>query len=535
MKSVLIVGSGPAAAGAALAATAFPDVKVTVIDVGGTLERENDEARARLAEEPSELWAPEDLTMITKQPVTSDAKGLPEKRAFGSDFPFRDFGQRAGIVAEAANAAVVSGAFGGFSNSWGAQFMPFTAGTFDHWPVSATEMQPHYERVLRRIPFAAEADDLEDLFPILKAGSHPLPELSDRSLAVLDRYAPNRNRLNRAGVILGRARLAFDGTRCVCCGLCMTGCPYGLIYSAAQTFAELRRESAIDYHDGLLALSVEESGESATVLAKELDTGRVQRFTADRVMLACGAIGTARIVMRSLNLFGVTAPVHESRQFRLPFLSVRPVGDPRKANDFTLNQFNMVVTHDDAKRDISQLHFYTYNPAFVDALPAALRDHRAWRARRFLLRRLSVALGYLPSWASPSFSMSVRPPATEAEAAEVVLKSSAGELPSARNPMVRDLLRRVTASAPFLDLWPVLPAMRMSAGGKSYHWGGIFPHESQPDSRLSSDTLGRVQPWHRIHLVDSSVFPDVPATTFALTVMANAHRIAEGALGAGDA
>lgn len=531
MKSVLIVGSGPAAAGAALAATAFPDVKVTVIDVGGTLERENDEARARLAGEPSERWSAEDLATITKQPVASDAKGLPEKRAFGSDFSFRDFGQRRGVLAEAANAAVISGAFGGFSNSWGAQFMPFTVGTFGHWPVSATEMRPHYEQVLRRIPFAAESDDLEGLFPILKAGPHPLPRLSDRSLAVLARYEPHSKRLNRAGVMLGRARLAFNGTHCVRCGLCMTGCPYGLIYSAAQTFAELRRESAIDYHDGLLALSVEENGESATVLAKELDTGRVQRFTADRVLLACGAIGTARIVMRSLNLFGVTAPVLESRQFRLPFLSVRPVSDPRQASDFTLNQFNMVVTHDEAKRDVSQLHFYTYNQAFVDALPSAVRDRRA---RRFLLRRLSIALGYLPSWASPSFSISVRPPAAEAESPEVVLKSSAGELPSPRNPMVRDMVRRVTASAPALDLWPILPAMRMSAGGKSYHWGGIFPHESWPGSRFSSDTLGRVQPWRRIHLVDSSVFPDVPATTFALTVMANAHRIAEGALGAGE-
>ena len=29
-----------------------------------------------------------------------------------------------------------------------------------------------------------------------------------------------------------------------------------------------------------------------------------------------------------------------------------------------------------------------------------------------------------------------------------------------------------------------------------------------------------------IHLIDASVFPTVAATTFTLTVMANAHRIA---------
>ena len=36
--------------------------------------------------------------------------------------------------------------------------------------------------------------------------------------------------------------------------------------------------------------------------------------------------------------------------------------------------------------------------------------------------------------------------------------------------------------------------------------------------------------WNRIHLVDGAVFPSVPATTFTLTVMANAHRIASESL-----
>jgi choline dehydrogenase-like flavoprotein len=39
--------------------------------------------------------------------------------------------------------------------------------------------------------------------------------------------------------------------------------------------------------------------------------------------------------------------------------------------------------------------------------------------------------------------------------------------------------------------------------------------------------VGRLKQWQRIHLVDGSVFPSIPASTFTLTVMANAHRIAE--------
>jgi len=48
----------------------------------------------------------------------------------------------------------------------------------------------------------------------------------------------------------------------------------------------------------------------------------------------------------------------------------------------------------------------------------------------------------------------------------------------------------------------------------------------EPVPGHQSDTLGRVHPWRNVHLVDASVFPTVSATTFTLTIMANAHRIA---------
>jgi choline dehydrogenase-like flavoprotein len=43
---------------------------------------------------------------------------------------------------------------------------------------------------------------------------------------------------------------------------------------------------------------------------------------------------------------------------------------------------------------------------------------------------------------------------------------------------------------------------------------------------LDTDTLGRLPSTDRVHLVDASVLPSVPATSITFTVMANAHRIA---------
>jgi choline dehydrogenase-like flavoprotein len=71
----------------------------------------------------------------------------------------------------------------------------------------------------------------------------------------------------------------------------------------------------------------------------------------------------------------------------------------------------------------------------------------------------------------------------------------------------------------------------LSAAAKSYHVGSSFPHGG-PRTMTRTDRTGRLAAWDNIHLVDASVFPVVPATTFTLTIMANAHRIASETLGA---
>ena len=186
-QRVLIVGSGPAAVAAALAAPSTNAPAVTVLDIGQRLEPAHDEARVRMAAAPPQSWTSHDLTMVSTLPAAAE-RGLPEKRTYGSDYPFRDVGQRSGVDAPAdINRAVVTGAYGGFSNVWGAQVMPFSDATFETWPVSAQEMRPHYARILREIPFAAEYDDLASLFPLL-APSHDLPPLAARSSHTLDRY-----------------------------------------------------------------------------------------------------------------------------------------------------------------------------------------------------------------------------------------------------------------------------------------------------------------------------------------------------------
>ncbi len=527
MPTALIIGSGPGAAGAALALTADPAHHVTVIDLGETLETDRSATRADLASTQEEAWPPSDIRRIGEQPAAAGRGRIPQKRAFGSDFPFRDGGQLEGIEPIGpANPSVVSGAYGGFSNVWGAQIMPFSRATFDRWPVPLTEMESHYKVALAEMSLAAEEDDLSELFPLMVTAEH-LPPLAERTEQVLRRYQARRAFIRSHGITIGRARLAFRSDRCTCCGLCMTGCPYQLIYSSSQTFDRLRSEGRISYRPNLLAIRLEESNGSPSVMARNTATGELERFAADRVFVACGGIGTTRLVLGSLGLFDRTSTMLESVQFVMPTVSRRPAPDPRGERNFTLNQFNLLYDHTGEAFDLCQIHFYDYNPAFLGSVPAFLQGRSVDPVLAALLRRTSVGLGYVPSWGSPRVRLTARRPS---ESDQLPLLEIDRDPIEGWPPMLKGLVRSMMNVAPALDLWPVLPLLSLSAAAKSYHFGGTFPH-SRIRSAETTDPLGRLAPWDNIHLVDGSVFPNVPATTFTLTIMANAHRIASGTLG----
>jgi hypothetical protein len=264
------------------------------------------------------------------------------------------------------------------------------------------------------------------------------------------------------------------------------------------------------------------------VIAKEIATSRIRRFEADRVFVACGAMGTTRLVANSLGLFDVDLRMLESRQFVLPLLSLHATEDPRNKRDFTLNQFNMIVAPGGSSVDLSTLHFYTFNSAFINGLPSVLRARSVEWLQVQLLRRLIVAFGYLPSWNSPRLRIHIGSRRDPLDLPEFHIFGEAA--PPGQGQMLRAVMLRLIKSSRILDLYPLIPLLRLSEAGKSYHWGGSFPHTTNGLTKFSSDVLGRVGSWERTHLVDASVFPTVPAMTYGLTVMANAHRIASESL-----
>jgi choline dehydrogenase-like flavoprotein len=129
-----------------------------------------------------------------------------------------------------------------------------------------------------------------------------------------------------------------------------------------------------------------------------------------------------------------------------------------------------------------------------------------------------VVQGFLHSDESPAMTMTLK-----RSGEKDFLQLDAQPNPESRRT-VKKVLRELLSQTRRLGGVVVPPMLQLAKPGRSFHSGGSLPMRAQP-GKFESDTLGRPHGWSRVHAVDASVLPSIPATTITFSVMANAHRI----------
>jgi choline dehydrogenase-like flavoprotein len=523
--TVVVIGSGPGGAAAAHA-LCEAGLRVTVLDAGDRIETGRMELFDTLARSAPDRWPPQ-LARRARATFPADVGHVPLKPAYGSLFPYALDDPDLSITGEGAD-AVASLAYGGLSNAWGASLLPARRRDIQDWPISLDQLVPHYEAVQRFVPVAAERDELREILPLYtdSPGALRRSQQADMLLGHLRRHA---GALSAAGFAFGASRLAVTasaeerGGDCRHCGLCLYGCPYGSIYNAAHTFDALSRRGRIDYRGGVYVERLTEQDDSVVVEFHQRRRPTITgRLAASRVFIACGAISSTRLMLASMGHPRRVQRMQDSQYFVVPVLTPRaaPVSVATQGN--TLAQVFVELDGGRISRHTVHLQVYGYNDIMLAALARrlALPAGALERVARPALGRLLVIQGFLHSADSPGLAIQY-----SADRVRVV-----GDDATPGRMRVSGLVRRLASHARALGMAPLPGLVHVGRPGKSNHLGGSLPMRRRPRA-LETDVLGRVPGWKRVHVVDASVFPSVPATTVTLSVMANAHRIA--AIGAG--
>lgn len=480
-----------------------------MLDAGLDLESDRKERVAHLRSTSPRDWSEESLDFL-RDGVSVGAGGIPLKMAYGSSFPYRE-PVHLPVVPDGAEGKP-SFARGGLSNVWGASMMPFRTADMTEWPITAEDLAPHYRAVLELMPYSARYDGLADSFPLYSESARPLKSNSQAEALLHDLASATTT------MRFGASRLAVDAS-CVYCALCIYGCPYGYIYNSSDTVEKLRSHRGFAYRPGIVVEQVHESSSHVEVRGRAIAGGLPFSMAVDRVFLACGVFSTARIVLASMEAFDETVQAADNCYFLLPLLRYRKQKGVTREPLHTLAQA-FVELHDPAIGPYTvHLQVYAYNELFRQQIRNMLGP-LAIAVEPSLLSRLLLIQGYLHSDLSPTIGLTL--------ARDGTLSLAVGPNTKTR-PALAALRRRLWRERRAMRAFPMSPAMRVGKPGRGFHTGGTFPMRSHP-RRLETDTAGRPHGFSRLHLVDASVFPTLPATTITLSVMANAHRIGSAAV-----
>lgn len=482
---------------------------VTLLDGGKTLPAALRQRLDRFANKPANTWTPDDIETWQAPQLEQSSRLTMRMGSTHAQNPLADL-----FAPETQFAGRSSHACGGLSNVWGAAVLPYRQQDIEAWPVRTSDLAPHYQAVSDFMPISgAPGGALQAVFPDFDA-SGLTPLLSGpQANQLLERLSRQQASLNASGVAFGPARQAVRG-ECHLCGQCLHGCPWSMIYSAEQTLNDLTKSERFTYQPGALV----------TGLAQDRDACRVEladgaQITAKKVFVAAGVYETARLVLASLPDHDHALTLQDSRQFFLPMLhrwGVRQ--DPTHRPLHTLAKAFIEIDQAAVSPYLTHSQIYSWNEFYAREM---IENYGRWlpgsrAVFEALSKRLLVAQTFVHS--------------EHCDQVELRLDAKTNRLvptivPNAEmKPTIKRAAAALARAMSKAGLQPLGFAKRIEGPGASFHSGGTLPMSDAP-GHLQTDPLGRLSGFERVHIVDASILPSIPASTITFTVMANAHRI----------
>lgn len=421
-------------------------------------------------------------------------------------------------------------AYGGLGNGWGAGCAAYPDIELEAMGLDVRAVRGGYAEIARRIGVAARRDDASRLCAEGIADPQEPLRLDASIRGLHDAYARHRETLRARGLVMGkdpmavltRPELGRDATAYR--DMEFWNDQGRAVYRPWMTLDALRAGPRFRYEGGLHVLRIEERGDQVSVTARPVAGGADVTFAARRVVLAAGALGTARIVLRS-GLATGPLPLLSNAYAVAACLHLRMVGRVLERERTSLGQLEMF--HDPRGDGLGarMVSLYTYRSLLLFKLvkeaPFAMSD--ALPILRALSPALILATHNHPDRPGPGKRCLLLPDAASAtgDALHVEWSPAPGEAEenAASERAIAWGLGRLGA--------PVVRTQHLPPGS-TVHYAGTLPFAEPGDDdrpgRLAPD--GRLGGTARVFVADGSGFRYLPANGHTFTLMANAHRVA---------
>lgn len=532
-RPIIIVGSGPAGTAAALQLSRM-GIRSLMLDAGLTPTPDGRGRGPRVegnlydwrkTHDSFDLHIGADFSGVND--LLTGETGIAKLNAPNIAYVVRQ-ADRLSPVDAAGFAPVQSFTFGGLANAWGAGLYRFTDADLAGFPLRAADLDPYADVLTREIGISGADDDLRPYFGDA-AGVLPPLALAHNAGRVLNSYTRERTVLNAQHIFMGRPRVGalsvpHDGRPAVDYSNTEFWQEQPYLYAPAHTLRKLIAADCLDYRGGLLVERWTETAEGVTVSAREIDSGARVQFQGAALLLAAGAIGTAKITLRSAgDGAGDTTtrlPLLENPCVQIPFVLPASIGRALDRHCFGLVQLNLIWEAQayGCRTQGSLLEITSPMRAeFFGRFPLSARANLV--AIRHLLPAMLIMQLYFPA--------SVQPPA------HLSLQSN-GRLRIEGHPNAIELGKLGGLLGPLrrLGLWTHRMLIYKPQTGHAIHYAGTLPMRETP-GQYECNPQGQLAGTRRVYIADSASFADLSAKNMGLGMMANAMRIAAAAAGNG--
>jgi hypothetical protein len=473
---IAVIGSGPSGYAALLALSEIPNLSLTLIDAG--------------------------MTPGSDQGFPSGY--VSPKSSTDGDLPFRRFRFAPEFFQSGTNIPR-SFAKGGLSLAWGATMLPFLDEDCPDWLIKPSDLVKDYKELALQVWISGDLVGGNARYPDF--GRPAELSSSPKFRGILARGKKKGNSVFPSRVAVKVQTPEQDG--CIYCNKCLTGCSYSFIWNSKDAIERLNFETKVEVISAFVSSYSQIEGRITLDMVDEIGNS-IKSKKFDKIFLACGPIETFRICSAS----GAFDQETEMRDSAIRYASFfTPFINPFRAySGHSLTQAALRLG--ERKRGYPRhIQFYDVGEDLISEIKIKFVFLRVIPDYiiRVVSKFFSIGIVYFHSAESSKIQLSLNRNGTVSSRVEYRAPNLYSKLMLAYARNIAVFLR--------CGILP-LPFILKTKPGSGVHFGGWAPMGTV------TDRLGRFKESDNVHLVDSSVFQDIPAGPITYTIMANSYRIA---------
>jgi hypothetical protein len=422
-------------------------------------------------------------------------------------------------------------AYGGLGVGWGLQCWPFS--TYD---LKQAGLKPvmfdAYETIAKRIGVSATADKAAG-YTLGKLKTYqPSADMDRNHTYIMRKYLADAKGFKRQGFIMGRTPLAlitqdYNGR---------TGYQYRDMdfYSDNDrsawrpwiTIDALKQHKNFQYISGYLVLSFSETPHGVEVECLSTKDNTRRTIVCNKLILATSALGSARIVLRSLGSEATRLPLLCNPYRYVPCIQPKLVGKAAETHKLGFTQLSLFLDETHRNQDVSVASLYSYQSLMLFRIirhaPLDFVDARL--LIQYLMSGMVIMGIHHPDKPSSEKYVQLQPtPDTPTKDNLHVSYHLQPDESAEFNRREKKYLKAMRSMGTY-------GLKRINPGeGASIHYAGTLPFsQKQKDFHLTAD--GRLHGTRSVYVADSAGFTYLPAKGLTFSLMANAHLVAESVI-----